>query len=220
MMGMTTLTDSTERVKLITITPDAEQIIAYCARVSSNNQDNPNIAKLIKYCMAHGHWSILEQANMTLEVNTTRSISAQILRHGFRPQEFSQRYQKVNIIEDPKQRRQDDKNRQNSFDDLSDEDLAWYNARWANLKDEIMSFYNDMLDRGFAKETARQILPMCSRTRLYLNGNIRTWYHYIEVRTKDDTQLEHREIAEECKRIFIEQLPIVASAAGWTDVNQ
>ena len=198
-------------VKLIWITPDAEKLMAYCARVSSSNQENPNIKGLLKYCIREGHWSIFEQANMCVEINTTRAISAQILRHrSFSYQEFSQRYASVEQdLEIPLLRRQDLKNRQNSINDL-DKELV------NKIQDDIIihfkktkDLYKKILDLGVAKECARMILPMNSPTKLYMNGNIRSWIHYLKVRCGNGTQLEHMEIANEIKEILKIQLPII-----------
>ena len=199
--------------KLIAITPNAEELIAYCARVSSNEQDNPNIKGLLKYCAKHGHWSIFEMANMVIEVNTTRAISAQILRHRFNFQEFSQRYQSVEMdLEIPKLRRQDLKNRQNSISDL---DLDLVKELQTNIEEHFKktkNLYNILLEKGVAKECARMILPMSSPTKLYINGNIRSWIHYLNVRCDPSTQLEHREIANKIKEIFSVQLPVIYKA--------
>ena len=197
--------------RLISITSDAEKIIAYCARVSSPNQDNPNIDRLLKYCARNGHWSIFEMANMVIEVNTTRAISAQIIRHrSFNFQEFSQRYSSVEQdLEIPKLRRQDLKNRQNSISDLDDclvnELQNEINEHFKKTKD----LYKKILEKGVAKECARFILPMNSPTKLYINGTIRSWIHYLQVRCDPSTQLEHREIANQILEIFKQQLPII-----------
>jgi thymidylate synthase (FAD) len=197
--------------RLISITPEAEKIIAYCARVSSPNQDNPNIDRLLKYCARNGHWSIFEMANMVIEVNTTRAISAQIIRHrSFNFQEFSQRYSSVEQdLEIPKLRRQDLKNRQNSISDLDDclvnELQNEINEHFKKTKD----LYKKILEKGVAKECARFILPMNSPTKLYINGTIRSWIHYLQVRCDPSTQLEHREIANQILEIFKQQLPII-----------
>ena len=200
--------------KLIAITPNAEELIAYCARVSSNNQENPNIKGLLKYCAKHGHWSIFELANMVIEVNTTRAISAQILRHrSFNFSEFSQRYSKVEMdLEIPQLRRQDLKNRQNSISDL-DEELV------NELQNEIIEhfkktkdLYKKLLSKGVAKECARGVLPINCPTRMYMNGTIRSWIHYLQVRCGNGTQKEHMDIANQIKEIFKQQLPIIYEA--------
>ena len=205
------------KVNLITVTPDAEKHIAYCARVSNpKNQENESIAGLLKYCIKHQHWSIFEQAFMTLEIETTRGLAAQILRHrSFTYQEFSQRYADSNLlgnIELPELRRQDDKNRQNSIDDLDPKVVEKLNRQMNTLFSSAYSLYNQMLEAGVAKECARFVLPLATPTRLYMSGSVRSWLHYIELRTGHGTQKEHMEIANECKSIFSEQFPTIASA--------
>ena len=205
------------KVSLITVTPDAEKHIAYCARVSNpNNQENESIAGLLKYCIKHQHWSIFEQAFMTLEIETTRGLAAQILRHrSFTYQEFSQRYADSNLlgnIDLPELRRQDDKNRQNSIDDLDPKVVDKLNRQMNTLFSSAYSLYNQMLEAGVAKECARFVLPLATPTRLYMSGTVRSWLHYIELRTGHGTQKEHMEIASECKSIFSEQFPTIASA--------
>ena len=205
------------KVSLITVTPDAEKHIAYCARVSNpSNQNNESIAGLLKYCIKHQHWSIFEQAFMTLEIATTRGLAAQILRHrSFTYQEFSQRYAESTALGDielPELRRQDDKNRQNSIDDLDPKVVEKLNRQMNTLFSSAYSLYNQMLDEGVAKECARFELPLATPTRLYMSGTVRSWLHYIELRTGHGTQKEHIEIASECKRIFSEQFPTIASA--------
>ena len=205
------------KLNLITVTPDAEKHIAYCARVSNpSNQNNESIAGLLKYCIKHQHWSIFEQAFMTLEIATTRGLAAQILRHrSFTYQEFSQRYAESTTLGDielPELRRQDDKNRQNSIDDLDPKVVEKLNRQMNTLFSSAYSLYNQMLDEGVAKECARFVLPLATPTRLYMSGTVRSWLHYIELRTGHGTQKEHIEIASECKRIFSEQFPTIASA--------
>ena len=205
------------KVNLITVTPDAEKHIAYCARVSNpKNQDNESIAGLLKYCIKHQHWSIFEQAFMTLEIATTRGLAAQILRHrSFTYQEFSQRYAESTALGDielPELRRQDDKNRQNSIDDLDPKVVEKLNRQMNTLFSSAYSLYNQMLDEGVAKECARFVLPLATPTRLYMSGTVRSWLHYIELRTGHGTQKEHMEIATACKGIFSEQFPTIASA--------
>ena len=201
-------------VKLISITPNAQELIAYCARVSSNNQENPNIKGLLKYCAKHSHWSVFEMSNMVIEVNTTRAIGEQIIRHrSLTTQVFSQRYAKVEQdLEIPKLRRQDLKNRQHSINDL-DEELV------NELQNEIIEhfkktkdLYNILLKKGVAKECARSILPMNSPTKMYINGSVRSWVHYLQVRCGNGSQAEHTEIANKIKEIFKEQLPIIYEA--------
>ena len=204
--------------KLIWITPEAEKLIAYCARVSSKNQDNPNIKGLLKYCIKEGHWSIFEMCNMCIEINTTRAISAQILRHrSFSFQEFSQRYAKVDAKPDYFDlRRQDHKNRQNSIDDISEETKKQLNNSVRMTLIEIDRCYQNLLNNGVAKECARMILPMNSPTKLYMNGNIRSWIHYLKVRCGNGTQKEHMDIANEIKDIFEKELPIIYDAVFLT----
>ena len=209
------------KVSLVTVTPDAEKTMAYVARVSNpNNQENPNYAKLLGYCIKHGHWSVFEQAHMTLEIETTRGLAAQLLRHrSFTYQEFSQRYASTNLLSDqielPELRRQDTKNRQNSIDDLDPVIVERLNRQMVTLFSSASALYNQMLDAGVAKECARFVLPLACPTRLYMTGSVRSWYHYIELRSANGTQKEHMDIALECKRIFKEQFPTVAEAAGW-----
>ena len=205
------------KVSLITVTPDAEKHIAYCARVSNpNNQNNESIAGLLKYCIKHQHWSIFEQAFMTLEIETTRGLAAQILRHrSFTYQEFSQRYAESTALGDielPELRRQDDKNRQNSIDDLDPKVVDKLNRQMRTLFTSAYSLYEQMLEEGVAKECARFVLPLATPTRLYMSGTVRSWLHYIELRSGHGTQKEHKEIANECKSIFSEQFPTIASA--------
>ena len=207
-------------VKLISVSPDAEQHMAYCARVSNpNNQDNEKYAGLLRYCIKHQHWSIFEQAFMTLEINTTRGLAAQILRHrSFTYQEFSQRYADSNLlgnIELPKLRKQDSKNRQNSTDDLDPKIIQSLNMQMGTLFGSSLALYNQMLELGVAKECARFVLPLATPTRLYMSGSVRSWIHYIELRSGHGTQKEHMDIANACKSIFTEQFPTVAEAMEW-----
>ena len=209
-----------KRVKLISVTPDAEKHIAYVARVSNpKNQNNDNFAGLLKYCIKHGHWSIFEQSFMTLEIETTRGIAAQILRHrSFTYQEFSQRYADSNLlgeVEIPELRRQDTKNRQNSIDDLDPEVVEKLNKQMNTLFSSAFSLYNQMLEKGVAKECARFVLPLATPTRIYMTGSARSWIHYINLRSGHGTQKEHMDIANECKSIFVEQFPSVAEAMEW-----
>ncbi len=208
------------QVKLISVSPDAEQHMAYCARVSNpNNQDNEKYAGLLRYCIKHQHWSIFEQAFMTLEINTTRGLAAQILRHrSFTYQEFSQRYADSNLlgnIELPKLRKQDSKNRQNSTDDLDPKIIQSLNMQMGTLFGSSLALYNQMLELGVAKECARFVLPLATPTRLYMSGSVRSWIHYIELRSGHGTQKEHMDIANACKSIFTEQFPTVAEAMEW-----
>tara|TARA_B100001559_G_scaffold307264_1_gene299256 strand:- start:9015 stop:9650 length:636 start_codon:yes stop_codon:yes gene_type:complete len=207
---------------LISVTPDAEKHIAYCARVSNpSNQGNDSFEGLIKYCIKHKHWSIFEQAFLTIELETTRAIAAQVLRHrSFTYQEFSQRYADSSLLMEkiplPELRRQDTKNRQNSTDDLDPFDKQNLELQMQTLFDSSMALYQQMLKRGVAKECARNVLPMCVPTRMYMSGSVRSWIHYIELRSANGTQKEHMDLANECKAIFIEQFPIIAQALDWS----
>ena len=208
-------------VKLISVTPDAEQTMAYVARVSNpNNQENPNYAKLLGYCIKHNHWSVFEQSFMTLEIETTRGLAAQILRHrSFTYQEFSQRYADSSLLSEtiplPELRRQDTKNRQNSIDDIDPFVKQEFEIKMRKHFDEAMVLYQSMLDMGIAKECARFVLPLATPTRLYMSGSCRSWIHYIQLRSANGTQKEHMDIANECKKIFAEQFPTVAEALEW-----
>jgi thymidylate synthase (FAD) len=211
-------------VKLIWITPEAENTITYCARVSSpQNQDNYETApKLLGYCLKQRHFSIFEMANMCVEINTTRSISAQFIRHrSIAIQEFSQRYSdttKLGPLKMPHLRRQDVKNRQNSIDDLDAEQVQGFYRRIATQFEEAEHLYQEMISSGIAKECAREILPMAAPTRIYANANIRSWITYIALREKHGTQAEHMSIAKDIKTIFCGQLPNIAEALGGADV--
>ena len=207
-------------VKLVSITPDAEKMMAYIARVSNpSNQDNEKYAGLLKYCIKHNHWSVFEQSTMTLEIETTRAIAAQILRHrSFTFQEFSQRYAKSNElgkIELPDLRRQDLKNRQNSTDDLDPFVRQKIEAQMITLFKSAQSLYNQMIEEGVAKECARMVLPLCTPTRIYMTGSCRSWIHYINLRSAHGTQKEHMVIAEACRKVFTEQFPAVSEALEW-----
>jgi len=207
--------------KLISVTPDAEKHMAYCARVSNPaNQENEKFSGLLKYCVKHQHWSIFEQAYMTLELNTTRGIAAQVLRHrSFTYQEFSQRYADSSLLMDkiplPALRRQDDKNRQNSIDDLDPFDVQNLELQMQTLFDSSMALYQQMLGRGVAKECARFVLPLAVPTKIYMTGSVRSWIHYIDLRSANGTQKEHMDLALSAKEIFIEQFPAVAEAMEW-----
>jgi thymidylate synthase (FAD) len=205
-------------VKLISVTPEAEKLMGYCARVSSpENQDNPKYEKLLKYCIKNHHWSIFEMADMTVEIQTSRAISAQILRHrSFTFQEFSQRYAEANTVEIYHARRQDTKNRQNSIDDMNQEDKLWFVAAQDEINQKSDELYHEALKRGIAKEQARFLLPLSTHTKLYMKGNVRSWIHYINLRTGNGTQLEHQEIAKAIKAIFVQQFPTIAKALNWT----
>ena len=208
--------------KLISVTPDAEKHMAYCARVSNpSNQDNEKYDGLLKYCIKHQHWSIFEQAFMTLEIHTTRGIAAQVLRHrSFTYQEFSQRYADSSLlgfdkIPLPALRRQDTKNRQNSIDDLDPFDVQNLELQMQTLFDSSMALYEQMLGRGVAKECARFVLPLAVPTKMYMTGSVRSWIHYIDLRSANGTQKEHMDIANSAKEIFCEQFPAVATALEW-----
>jgi len=208
------------KVQLITVTPDAEKNMAFVARVSNpNNQDNENFSGLLKYCIKHQHWSVFEQAHMTLEIETTRAIAAQILRHrSFTFQEFSQRYAQSNELGEidlPELRRQDNKNRQNSIDDLDKDVVDKLNRQMITLFSSAQALYNQMIEKGVAKECARMVLPLCTPTRIYMTGSVRSWIHYIDLRSAHGTQKEHMEIAESCKDVFKEQFPVVSEALEW-----
>ena len=209
-------------VKFISVTPDAEQTMAYIARVSNpNNQENDKYAGLLRYCIKHNHWSVFEQSTMTLEIETTRAIAAQILRHrSFTYQEFSQRYADSSLLGDkiplPELRRQDTKNRQNSIDDLDPFEVQILEKQMATLFDSAMSLYKQMLDRGVAKECARNVLPLCVGTKIYMTGSCRSWIHYITLRTANGTQKEHMQVAEGAKKVFMEQFPTVSEALDWS----
>ena len=209
-------------VKLIQITPNPEEQIAYIARVSNpNNQDNPDYAKLLGYCIKHQHWSIFEQAFMTLEIETTRGLAAQILRHrSFTFQEFSQRYADTSLVTKgniplPELRRQDKKNRQNSTNDLDPDKVKMLEKEIRQHFTDAQDLYRYMIDMGVAKECARFVLPLAVPTRLYMSGSVRSWIHYIDLRSAHGTQKEHKDIAEQCRDIFKVQLPTVAEALGW-----
>ena len=209
------------KVSLISVTPDAEKTIGYVARVSNpKNQDNPKVAGLLKYCIKHGHWSVFEQAHMTVEISTTRGLAAQILRHrSFTYQEFSQRYADSSMLAKeiplPALRRQDDKNRQNSIDDIDPLMQQDFEIKMQRHFVDGMKLYKEMLDAGIAKECARFVLPLATPTRLYMTGSVRSWVHYLELRSAHGTQKEHMDVAEETRSIFIKQFPTVAEALEW-----
>ena len=207
-------------IKLVSVTPDAEKTMAYIARVSNpSNQDNENYSGLLKYCIKHNHWSVFEQSTMTLEIETTRAIAAQILRHrSFTFQEFSQRYADSNLLGSinlPKLRKQDKKNRQNSTDDLDPKVIQTLNMQMGTLFGSALALYNQMLELGVAKECARMVLPLCTPTRIYMTGSCRSWIHYINLRSAHGTQKEHMDIAEGCRKVFTEQFPAVSEALEW-----
>ena len=187
-------------VKLVSITPDAEQTMAYIARVSNpSNQDNEKYSGLLKYCIKHNHWSVFEQSSMSLEIETSRAIAAQILRHrSFTFQEFSQRYAASTALGDfelPELRRQDEKNRQNSTNDLEPEKIEKFEKQMITLFSSAKSLYEQMLSQGVAKECARMVLPLCTPTRIYMTGSCRSWVHYINLRSAHGTQKEHMPVS-------------------------
>jgi len=209
------------QIKLVSVTPDAEQHMAYVARVSNpKNQDNDKFAGLLKYCIKHGHWSVFEQAFMTVEINTTRGLAAQILRHrSFTYQEFSQRYADSSMLADeiplPELRRQDDKNRQNSIDDVDPLVVEDFNLKMQRHFVDGMKLYKEMLDAGVAKECARFVLPLATPTRIYMTGSVRSWVHYIDLRSAHGTQKEHMDVVKGVRSIFSEQFPTVSEALEW-----
>ena len=215
-------------VKLVWVTPDAENLISDMARVSNpSNQGNYDTSdRLIRYLIKHRHWSPFEMASMCLEINTNRGIAAQILRHrSFTFQEFSQRYADSSLlgfdtIPLPELRRQDDKNRQNSIDDLDPFEVQILEKQMITLFDSSMALYQQMLKRGVAKECARNVLPLCTPTMIYMSGSCRSWIHYINLRSAHGTQKEHMEIAKACREVFVEQFPVVSEALGWVDKSE
>ena len=214
-----------KNVSLVSVTPDAEKLMAYIARVSNpSNQENDKFAGLLKYCIKHQHWSVFEQSSMTLEIETTRAIAAQILRHrSFTFQEFSQRYastSELKEIELPELRRQDLKNRQNSTDDLDPDDVEKLNRQMVTLFSSATNLYHQMLELGVAKECARMVLPLCTPTKIYMTGSCRSWIHYINLRSAHGTQKEHMIIAEACRDVFIETFPIVSEALEWITTEE
>lgn len=202
-------------VELKWVTPNAEEMIVEQARVS--NPDNANnmetAPRLLRYLIKHKHWSPFQMASMGVTIHTERDISAQILRHkSFEFQEYSSRYAKMPSYTLPSYRRQDEKNRQNSFDDLSDEMHDALLERTTYLLDQVFAFYDEMLEIGIAKETARRILPLCTSTTLHMTGTLRSWIHYLQVRCDPATQLEHRQIACAIRDIFIQEFPVIGQA--------
>ena len=206
-------------VQIVHSTPDGDNLVAYMARVSNpNNQDNTETsARLIKYLVKHKHWSPFEMVNMCVEISTTRSIAAQILRHrSFSFQEFSQRYAQVTEpIAVPELRRQDTTNRQNSIDDLDPFEIRHYQTRLQHHFQQSMDLYQSMLDAGVAKECAREVLPLCTPSKLYMNGSLRSWIHYCDLRTANGTQHEHKVIADQCKDLICQQFPLIAAGVGY-----
>ena len=209
----------------VSVTPDAEKSIAYCARVSNpKNQESDSFEGLLKYCIKHQHWSIFEHAFMTVEINTSLAIATQILRHrSFTFQQFSQRYADSTALQlsipTPDLRRQDTKNRQNSIDDINPRDRAYMEATIEKHFDDALELYNSLLKQGVAKECARMVLPQATLTRLYMSGSVRSWIHYIDLRSGHGTQKEHKEVAEHIRDIFVGEFPIISKALGWTDGN-
>lgn len=207
------------RVKLVEITENAEQQIVYIARVSNpSNQDNPNYAKLLNYCIEHQHWSVFEHAHITVEIETSLAIATQILRHrSFTFQMFSQRYSNVSQLgfEPVEFRKQAEKNRQSSSGLVDPSLIQDFNDAWFAILEDIQNLYDSMLSFGVAKECARFVLPQCTATRMYMTGNIRSWIHYLQLRTQENVQKEHRLVAEAIKKIFISELPVTSLALGW-----
>jgi thymidylate synthase (FAD) len=210
------------QVKLVTVTPDAEKTMGFVARVSNpNNQENPKVAGLLKYCIKHQHWSVFEQAHMTLEIETTRGLAAQILRHrSFTYQEFSQRYADSSLLSETipmiELRSQDLKNRQNSIDDVDEFKKQRFEILIQQHFERSMKLYQQMLREGIAKECARFVLPLAVPTKIYMTGSVRSWIHYITLRSANGTQKEHMDIALACRDIFVEQFPICAEALEWS----
>ena len=213
------------QVNLVSVTPKAEETMGYVARVSNpKNQENPNVSGLLGYCIKHGHWSVFEQAHMTVEINTTRGLAAQILRHrSFTFQEFSQRYADTNLLAEEipmfDLRHQDYKNRQNSTDDVPKNKKADLQYKIAEHFVEAMDLYNELLASGIAKECARFVLPLATPTRIYMTGSVRSWIHYIELRTGHGTQKEHMDVASAVQCIFVGEFPIVSEALGWNTMT-
>jgi thymidylate synthase (FAD) len=204
------------KTSLISITPDAQKIIGYCAKVSNPANQTGDPTGLLKYCIKNHHWSVFEMANMVVEIETSRAISAQILRHrSFSFQEFSQRYATATDFETYPARRQDLKNRQNSIDDMDETTKMRFEALQKEIQTISKTMYEDALTMGIAKEQARFLLPLSTQTRLYMNGTIRSWIHYINLRSANGTQKEHMDIALAIKDIFKEQLPAIAEALEW-----
>ena len=194
------------KVSKISVTPDAEKTIGYIARVSNpNNQDNPNVKGLLKYCIKHGHWSVFEQAHLTLEIETTRGLAAQI-------QDVSYIREDIPL---PELRSQDDKNRQNSVDDVDPAVVERFHKEIRSHFNQSIDLYKSMLHAGIAKECARFVLPLSTPTRIYMTGSARSWIHYIDLRSAHGTQKEHMDIAEACRSIFVKEFPTIAEALGW-----
>lgn len=208
-------------VRIVTFTPDPEYVIGYCARASSpKNQERMEkgeltAAGLLKFCAEHGHWSVFEMANVVMEIHTSRAISAQLLRHkSFSFQEFSQRYAQVqrDKFKLPEMRKAHKKNRQSSTDKIDDKSIE---SLVNTSVFDSLDAYEFLINQGVAPECARMLLPMCSPTKLYMNGTIRSWIHYLAVRCKEDTQKEHREIALAIRGELSKILPTCAEAFDW-----
>lgn len=196
----------------------AENIIVYAARVSNpQNQNNfQSGAGLLKYCLKNSHFSIFETASMTVEIKTSRAIADQLLRHkSFNFQMMSSRYAECTDRVSVDARRQDQKNRQNSIPDLGSDVQQWFAEAQKSAWDLSYSLYKEALSKGIAKECARFLLPLSTSTTLYMTGNFRSWYHYIELRSSNGTQLEHAEIAKEIKNIIVHEFPILGAAFNW-----
>ena len=206
--------------RLVHTTVGGEELIAYCARVSSPNQENPEYAKLLAYCIKNGHWSVFEMASMCVEIETSRAIAQQILRHrSFSFQEFSQRYAAVSEFIPYQARRQDFKNRQNSLDDLPEDTKNWFIDEQNTLGQIAFQRYEKALSMGIAKECARFLLPLNVKTKMYMHGTIRSWIHYLEQRIKPGVQKEHRDIALAIQKIFALEYPNCAKALDWKEKN-
>ena len=205
-------------VTLVHSTYEGEELIAYMARVSNpDNQDNPSYEKLIKYLIKHKHWSPFEMVSMCVQIETTRSVAAQILRHrSFSFQEFSQRYAKASKASPVDIRRQDMSNRQNSIDDIDDWTRQDFQIKHQMVIDQSYRLYEEMLKAGVAKECARDVLPLCTPTKMYMHGTLRSFLHYCDLRCANGTQLEHKMIAEQIKGIICSQYPLVYQAM-WSD---
>ena len=215
-MNVRLISITTPIIQIENQTLSPEGLMAYCARVSSPNQETMEYEKLLAYCIRNKHWSVFEMVDMTVEIVTSRAISPQILRHkSFQFQEFSQRYAKAQEIEHYTPRRQDHKNRQNSFDDLDEATVRWFDDAQARVATTALEAYNEALEKGIAKECARMLLPLATQTKIYMKGSIRSWIHYLEVRTDSHTQQEHQEIALEIKALFMKEFPAITKALEW-----
>ena len=197
-----------------------EELTGYVARVSnpSNQMNSETAPKLLGYCIKNNHWSVFEHVSFTVEIKTSRAIAAQVLRHRtFTFQEFSQRYAEATSNVVVQARSQDPKNRQNSVDNMPEEDKQWFLDAQAEVWDGSNAKYREALKRGIAKEQARFLLPLSTETTIFMTGNLRSWIHYVDLRTKNGTQLEHAIIAEQVKQIMIQEFPAIAEAKGWTN---